>query len=532
MAGGAVGPRLEETVSFGLLLAISIGVRVIVAAAERWASPGPPPRAGGPSTGALVVWFVLVPLAVLLAICVAAGQLSCALLLAPLLPIVAPWPVARHVLIPLGLPRAAYHVARLSDWTWRADRRGGAALAAAWTLCRARRPDPAAEAWIHERLEGAGDRGGAAGRSGDAGRDGVAAASPLRGAGVAAGAMLAAYRGDLDGARALFASVASLDERACPREARRVAAGWLAAEAASRGDWATAQRRAREERGRELSLLGAVADRLLGEAGAPGALELWLRWLAAPRRRATLPLLRRALAAGAGAPRPEPAEPEPCAAKVAEGDLWSRAMLLHAALLLRPHDRVSGDELRRLGGAWDAALEDERAQAELRERARALGAPGAQAAIGALARAVEEDLAAALRAARVPHAAWDDLGGTIGRARRRLRDELLSEVEIACDALRRRVDERRALAPLSEWREWISLRAQYEAAAELAGLELRRLAFPKVHADVCHAAVWLFNTRKERAIGNAMFRWLLAEAEALDDARIASLQRGNVACGV
>ncbi|MGK3984970.1 hypothetical protein WME99_18120 [Sorangium sp. So ce136] len=526
--------------NWGVILVLAIIVRTIGEAAARRASPGAPPSPGllGAGTWRTAVTVVLAPMTVVLALGLAAGQLWCALLLAPIALLIAPWPLARRALIPLGLPRAAYYVALLSDWTWRADRRGGAALAAAWALCRARRPDPAAEAWIGERLErgAVGERGGAGERGGLALAPGAAPQVPLRGAGVAAGAMLAAYRGDTEGARTLFESVASVDERACPREARRIAAGWLAAEAASRGDWTAVLERAREGGGRELSLLGAVAARLLGEVPgevpASRAAELWLRWLAAPRRRATLPLVRRALAAGDGAPRPEPDEPEPCAAKIAEGDLWSRAVLLHATLLLRPRGRVSGDDLRRLGGAWDAALDDERAQAELRERALSLGASGAQAALGPLARAVEEDLAAALRAARVPLAEWDDLGATIGRTRRRLRDELLSEVELACDALRRRVDEKRELPALAEWREWTSLRAQYEAAAGLVGTEFRRLAFPKLHSDVCHAAVWLFNTRKERAIANAMFRWLLAEAEALDDARLAGLQRGNVGCGV
>ncbi|WP_437588497.1 hypothetical protein [Sorangium sp. So ce1000] len=514
--------------SWGAALCIAIVLRAIGVAVARKASPEASWRELllGSGSWRTPVTIALVPVAFVLTIGLAAGQLWCALPLVPLVLLIAPWFVARRVLVPLGLPRAAYLVARLSNWTWSADRRGGAALAAAWALCRARKPDAALEAWVTERIERGGERAGA-GPAPSSGR-----AAPLRGAGIAAGAMLAAHRGDVEGARALFDSVGGLDERACPREARRIAAGWLAAEAASRGDWEAVTGYACVGGGRSLSLLGAVAARLVGAATAPGALELWLRWLIAPRRRATLPLLRRALAASAGAPRPEPEAPEPCAAKVAEGDLWSRAVLLHAALLLRPRGQVSGDDLRRLGGAWDAALDDERAQAELRERAVSLGASGAQAALGPLARAVEEDLAATLRAARVPRAEWDDLGATIGRTRRRLRDELLSEVEIACDALRRRVDERRELPALSEWREWISLRAQYEAAALLVGTEFRRLAFPKLHADVCHAAVWLFNARKERSIANAMFRWLLAEAEALEDSRLAGLQRGNVECGV
>jgi hypothetical protein len=510
------------------VMAAILAVRVVIALLQQGAKAQPgsggAPGTGGGGSWVVAVWLVLVPLALGFGIGLLAGQLWCAAALALLLVIIAPWLIVKLALIPLGLPRAAYHVTRLSDWTWRADRRGGAALAAAWALARARRPAPEVEAWVMDQLNGAIGGAGAAAAP--------AAVPPLSGAGVAAGAMLAAQRGDLEGARSLFESVATLDERVCPREARRIAAGFLAAEAASRGDWEAVREHARVGGGRALALLDAVAARLLGDVLAPGPWALWLRWLAAPRRRATLPLVRRALAAGSDAPSPEPEEPELHAAKVAEGDLLGRAVMLHAKLLLRRGGGVTGDDLRRLGGAWDAALEDERAQSELRERALVIGASGARAATEPLARAIEEDLAALARAARVPHEAWDDLGATIGRTSRRLRDELLSEIEVTCDALRRRVDDRRDLPPLDEWREWTALRAQYERAGALAGLSFRRLAFPKVHADVCHAAVRLFNERKQRAIGNAMFRFLLAEAEALGDTRAAGLQRKNVDCGV
>jgi hypothetical protein len=44
--------------------------------------------------------------------------------------------------------------------------------------------------------------------------------------------------------------------------------------------------------------------------------------------------------------------------------------------------------------------------------------------------------------------------------------------------------------------------------------------------------VWLYNDRSQRPMGNAIFRWLLREAEALDDQRATMLQTKNVACGV
>ncbi|WP_199693951.1 hypothetical protein, partial [Sorangium cellulosum] len=198
--------------SWGAALCIAVVLRAIGVAVARKASPEAPWRelvlgSGGWRTP---VTIVFVPVAFVLAIGLAAGQLWCALPLAPLVLLVAPWFVARRVLIPLGLPRAAYFVAWLSDWTWRADRRGGAALAAAWALCRARKPDAAVEAWVSERIE----RGGEPAGAGPA--PSSASVVPLRGAGIAAGAMLAAHRGDVEGARALFGSVAGLDERACP----------------------------------------------------------------------------------------------------------------------------------------------------------------------------------------------------------------------------------------------------------------------------------------------------------------------------
>ncbi|MFT3774099.1 MAG: hypothetical protein QM820_52710 [Minicystis sp.] len=109
---------------------------------------------------------------------------------------------------------------------------------------------------------------------------------------------------------------------------------------------------------------------------------------------------------------------------------------------------------------------------------------------------------------------------------------MLSEVEAASDAIRRRVDDKRELPPEGEWREWANLVARYERGVESAGEDFRRLSFVKVYPDACGFAVWLFNDRKQRPLGNLIFRWLLAEAEALDDQRAIALQTKNVACGV
>ena len=52
--------------------------------------------------------------------------------------------------------------------------------------------------------------------------------------------------------------------------------------------------------------------------------------------------------------------------------------------------------------------------------------------------------------------------------------------------------------------------------------------FPDIHLYVCNYAVWLWNERKEYGISTPLFRWLLAEAEAVGDEEAIILQRKNV----
>ena len=59
-------------------------------------------------------------------------------------------------------------------------------------------------------------------------------------------------------------------------------------------------------------------------------------------------------------------------------------------------------------------------------------------------------------------------------------------------------------------------------------MELRHLVFPQVHRVACNFAVWLWNDRREHALAKPIFRWLLAEAEAVGDEAAIELQRKNV----
>ncbi len=425
-----------------------------------------------------------------------------------------PWPFTRHVLIPLGMPRLAYWLARTSDFTFRLDRSGGAALAAGWALCRQRPFDEETADWLAGKL---------------------AAEAPLCGAGVAASGLLLAARGDLEGARTLLGSVAEIDDRVCPPVAKSVAGGWLASDAAERGEWARVAELGLtlSQGGRVGWLLSAIAQSLLLEPMAPGKVGLWLRWAIAPHRRATLPLVRRALEALDGAfIEPEDDPPIAPAASTAGDDAIRTALSLHASVLTRPPAALRPEDVRAAGQAWDAALFDKATERHLLERALVVGATGAASVLGRMRAAVEDDLTAAVLASGMPIKELGDRGEVASRVRTRLRDELLGAVEAASDAIKRRADEKRALPTADEWREWSNLRAIYERGVRCAGDELRRLAFVKVYPDASSYAVWLFNDRKQRPLGNAIFRWLLQEATALDDTRASALMAKNVSCGV
>jgi hypothetical protein len=429
----------------------------------------------------------------------------------PFLLLLFPWPIARHVLIPLGLARTAYCLSVLSDMTWRLDRRGGAALAGAWALNRRKKIDAKAAEWLERR---------------------IAKCKQLGAAGVAASGLIAAARGDLDGARALLGSVDTIGVKSAPPMVRKLAAEWLAADAAARGEWAEVEERSRslEPRTAATRFLGAVAIRLRGADDERRAtnLQLWLRWLAAPERLEIWPLLRRALATPIERDA-DPNERRPVEVDPKSNDRMRDALGLHAALLVRPAAELRTDDLSRLSRLWDLAIGDATVRRQAAERALALGAQSGEQALAKLAFAVEDDLVAMAERARLPIGELG-AGEMLERAARRLRDRLLAEIELTSEAVRARALEQRALPPIDEWREWLNLRLLCERAYQLGGLELRRLAFPKVHPDACKLAVWLWNLRSEKAIANAIFRWLLDEARAVGDQRAIELEEKNVDC--
>ena len=499
----------------GVVVAAAIAAALAARASARRSALGPelrPPAGGNVGTWAVFVWTVLVPLGLSFALFTLAGQLWAIVPLAAITLIALPFPIARAVLVPLGQARLAYWLTLGSDVFFHLDRKGGAALTGAWALAMQPELDEAMASWL-------------AGRLGEH--------QPLRGAGVAATAMLLAARGDRDGARALFATVEAIDDRVCPPAAKRIANAWLASDAAERGEWQrVAELGVTLTRGGRLGwLLAGVAQSLLLDPSAPDRFGLWLRWALAPHRAATKPMVERALVARDGGFIDPEEEPPIAPTDAPDGeDAIHTALSLHTAVLARA--AVRAEDVRAVGQAWDAALEDAATERLLNERALVLGASGPAATLARVRAAIEEDLAGVVLASALPLKELGDRGTLTVRVRARLRDRMLSEVEAASDAIRRRVDDKRELPAEGEWREWANLAERYERGVQSAGEDFRRLSFAKIYPDLCGFAVWLFNDRKQRPLGNAIFRWLLAEAEALDDQRAIALQTKNVACGV
>ncbi|MFT3774098.1 MAG: hypothetical protein QM820_52705 [Minicystis sp.] len=347
-----------------------------------------PPSFRGASDGqlgtwAVFVWFVLGPIGLGLGLSLLAGQVFAILPLVPIVLLTFPWPIAQLVLIPLGQARLAYWITYASDFFFHLDRRGGAAIAAAWALARQPKLDEPTADWLVARLAGE---------------------QPLRGAGVAATALLLSARGDQEGARALFATVPEIDDCVCPPEAKRIASAWLASDAAERGEWQRVAELGMTvwQGGRLGWLLAGIAQSLLLEPSAPSKHGLWLRWALAPHRDATRPLVERAVQALDGAFIDPEDEPPIAPAQPPEGaDAIRTALSLHASVLARSHDAVRPEDVRAVGQAWDAALEDRATERLLYERALVLGGGVPAATLAKVRSAIEDDLAAVVLASGI-----------------------------------------------------------------------------------------------------------------------------------
>jgi hypothetical protein len=419
----------------------------------------------------------------------------------------------RHVLVPLGAVRLAFYGGYGSRPGPDAEAFG--LCCAAWAFSH--RPTAGGEAWLARRR---------------------AARVPLGDAEVVMTALIAAGRGDADTARQLFRSIELLVE-AHPA-VRELAGEWLAADAVDRGAWGELAADAVAARWPATPLthfLEGVAARRVVTAGAPGLLELRARWLLAPHRRATRPLIELAVPP-APAPRPagaddtgtgagtvaEPAEPgaaDPAARPAAP---LPRAVAAHLAFRA---GAPTTDRLADTVRAWDAALADGATHTWLARRALELDAPAGAVdrALREVAGAVTDELARVADAGRLGAPA--SIGPVGEGLARRLRHGRLDALEQAFTRWAQRRHDGAARASIDEWREFVALRAAYADAAAAGGAELRRLAFPHAYATGNQMAVWLWNERREHVLSHAISKWLLDEALAVGDAEAIEVGHRN-----
>ena len=416
-----------------------------------------------------------------------------------------PWWVARRVLVPLGLARSAYRLAWFSRVTWRRDKPGGPALAAAWALARARAPASKDLAWVEAKL-------GASKRA-------------LQASSVAALGLLAAAKGQRAEARRLLESVFRFDRRIAVRAVRVISAEWLATDAASEGRWDRIEALATDRSTPwtpTLLLLRQVATLELGEPVPPW--RLWAAWLLAPHRLRTFSFVRRAArrpstveTAAEGIPAPSPGF-----------DALGAALHAHRAFALR---EPSAREVASFAQAWERALGEASLRDRLFQRATVLGGGDPDGALDEVRALVEAELGARATAPRDEHSA-SPMPELLDRALYSRREELYAELEDRMTRMNRRKQERRDLPPAEEWREFTSLTRTYEALCALGGASERAVAHSIIRDRLVNFAVWLFNVRVEKPLANAIFRYLESEAISLNDPGAAELNRENAACGL
>ncbi|MDX2091704.1 MAG: hypothetical protein SFX73_27840 [Kofleriaceae bacterium] len=422
--------------------------------------------------------------------------------------------LVRRVFVPLGWYRAAY----VFGYASRPGKDPGAyaLCVAAWALGRA--PSASGEAWIASRRN---------------------TRVPLGDAEVVTTALLAAARDDIATARTLMRSTLMLAES--HPAVRELAGEWLACDAAERGAWReldTDAVAARFPASPMTFLLEGIAACMLRDEHAPKAFELHARWVMAPYRRATRPLVQQALNVA-----PEQAtvtatdvEPEADIATPPERAPLPRAIAAHLAF---GAGRATATTFCTTVRAWDAALTDPTTHTWLARRAIELDAPlgAVDRALRELTTVISDDLARIADAARLGAPASH---GPIGEAlARRLRHGRLDALEDAFNAWIARRDQyvhRGQLAsarpPIDEWREFIALQNAYAAAVTAGGVELRRLAFPHAFTTGSNMAAWLWNELREFSISHAISQWLLEEALAVGDAEAIELGHRNCALRV
>jgi hypothetical protein len=435
-------------------------------------------------------WMLVVKLGLLdvaLTVMFITNYTTAPLLLPAMVLICVPTLVLKWIVVPLRMPRVAYWTVRIG-LPLRSIRelRASGVMYGALALARKGASNETI-VWLERRLHGV---------------------RRVRGTGLVAAGLLAALRRDREQARCLLLIADTLPWRFTSRRIRAIARDWLVADAARIGDWREVIRLGRRGRKslRWSYTLARIGERLIGDKQGCGDWLLWLCFLFAPRRLATYPLLRSALAVPA---RPPSADVKPAAVAALPLALADLARAIEGRHI---HD---GTSLARSVGAVDGNLDSMRAQID--QRLRALGGRGnsdtvifafRQRLIGLVAPLIEE----------VPHLALAAQDSTsLSEATRQVRLRLFRDIEARCKDYDARTEDERALDEVLEWTTWAMLRRSADRLLELDP-ESKVPLFQTMYHPVTSFAVLQSNRRKRNVLAHDMFSWLLRHSQGNHEA--------------
>jgi hypothetical protein len=400
----------------------------------------------------------------------------------------APTPLLRWIVVPLRMPRTAYWTVRICfPLELTKEIHAGAVIYGALALAR-KSPSDERISWLERKLR---------------------SAETIRGAGVVAAGLLAALRKDGDRARGLLATADRMHARLISPSIRVIARDWLVVDAARVGNWHRVIRLGRHgiTRLRWSYNMARIAERLTGAVHARPDWLLWQGFLLAPRRRATYPLFRRALAV----PVHRSAQPSPTPT-VAQLPL----ALADLACAIDGASAQGGEALAQSIEAVNHLLDLMRDQIE--QRLLALGGRGdADAVLAASRQRLVELVAPVIENA--PHLARAaQPASPMEQAVWQVRRRLFGDVEARCRDYRERTAAQASLDPVAEWEAWAMLTGSADQLLELdPGAE--STLFQAVYAPVCNFAVFQHNGRQRFALAHDMFAWLLRYANGAPDAR-------------
>jgi hypothetical protein len=247
--------------------------------------------------------------------------------------------------------------------------------------------------------------------------------------------------------------------------------------------------------------MARLAERLAGQPRACRGWQLYLLWLAAPRRLWTLPLLRRAVAT--------PRVSELISGEIDSPEGMPQALADLAQLLESPFS-VSERLFRQIVRGVDVHLDSAAMAARMQQRLAALGAHETASVVSRVRSRLADLLVPVLeRAPSLASAA--ERGPILDQARERVRARFFRDLEAQSKDYSERQRDENSLDALTEWRIWAATRYAAERLLELdPGAE--QAMFLSLYAPANNFAVFLQNRRKQPVLALEVYGWLLAHA--------------------